>query len=140
MTRRIFEKRGRDRLFIIAEILDIATHGVPKTVIMGKANLSYPQMKTYLMLLLETRLLRKVEKKGRETYHTTPKGHEYSQSYREALELAHARSQVSRLETPTNRSKCPTCGKGFRQDFIFCPYCGRQLQREVEVIEEELGS
>ncbi len=79
-------RKRRDRLFIIAEILDIAKDGALKTQIMYKANLSFSQLNTYLKLLLETRLLEKTKNNGRTIYKTTKKGCDYIQSYKEVIE------------------------------------------------------
>ena len=90
-------RKRRDRLYIIAEILDIAKDGALKTQIMYKANLSFAQLNTYISLLIETHLL-EMTKKGRKTiYKTTQKGTEYMQSYKEVIET---------LSTDTNND-CP---------------------------------
>jgi len=85
-------RKRRDRLFIIAEILDIAKDGALKTQIMYKANLSFSQLNTYLKLLLETKLLEIVEKGGKNIYKTTKKGCEYMQSYKEVIETLNTNS------------------------------------------------
>ena len=74
-------RKRRDRLFIIAEILDIAKEGALKTQIMYKANLSFAQLNTYLKLLLEILLLEIVEKNGKNIYKTTKKGVQYMHNY-----------------------------------------------------------
>ncbi len=79
-------RKRRDRLFIIAEILDIARDGALKTQIMYRANLSFSQLNTYLDLLMETQLLGKVEGSGKTYYKTTKKGFEYIESYKEIIE------------------------------------------------------
>jgi predicted transcriptional regulator len=86
---RIFQKRTRDKLYIIAEILDIAeeTNGVLKTQIMYRANLSYTQLNDYLEFLLKNGLLTKVVLDNKKVYKTTPKGIQFLQSYREITEL-----------------------------------------------------
>ena len=79
--------KRRDRLFIIAEILDIAIDGALKTQIMYKANLSFSQLNTYIKLLLEIKLLEITEKAGKTVYKTTKKGVEYMQSYKGVIEI-----------------------------------------------------
>ncbi len=79
-------RKRRDRLYIIAEILDIAKDGALKTQIMYKANLSFSQLNTYIKLLLETQLLEISRKNRRMIYKTTKKGAEYMQSYKEVIE------------------------------------------------------
>ncbi len=91
-------RKRRDRLYIIAEILDIAKDGALKTQIMYKANLSFSQLNTYLKLLLDVQLLEIVEKSGKTIYKTTKKGVEYMQSYQEVLET---------LSNNNNNGNCP---------------------------------
>ncbi|UCE29919.1 MAG: hypothetical protein JSV85_02310 [Candidatus Bathyarchaeota archaeon] len=79
-------RKRRDRLFIIAEILDIAKDGALKTQIMYKANLSFAQLNTYLNLLLETELLELTKRNRKSIYQTTKKGVEYMQNYKEIIE------------------------------------------------------
>jgi len=86
---RIFQKRGRDKLYIIAEILEIAeeTKGVLKTQIMYRANLSFTQLNDYLSFLLKNELLMKVVLDNKEVYKATSKGIQFLQHYREITEL-----------------------------------------------------
>jgi predicted transcriptional regulator len=79
-------RKRRDRLFIIAEILDIAKDGALKTQIMYKANLSFAQLNSYIKLLLETQLIEINNKDGKNIYRTTRKGVEYMDSYKEVIE------------------------------------------------------
>lgn len=79
-------RKRRDRLFIIAEILDIAKDGALKTQIMYKANLSFTQLNTYIKLLLETQLLQIIQKNRKNIYRTTKKGVEYMHSYEEIID------------------------------------------------------
>ena len=51
--------RYRNRIEIICQILEVANGGVTKKIeIMYKANLSYAQLKEYVMVLTESDLLR----------------------------------------------------------------------------------
>jgi predicted transcriptional regulator len=79
-------RKRRDRLFIIAEILDIAKDGALKTQIMYRANLSFSQLNTYLNLMLETQLLERENRSRKTIYKTTEKGVEYMQNYKEIIE------------------------------------------------------
>ena len=79
-------RKRRDRLFIIAEILDIAKDGALKTQIMYRANLSFAQLNTYLNLLLESQLLERTNRSKRTIYTTTRKGSEYMESYKDIIE------------------------------------------------------
>jgi predicted transcriptional regulator len=79
--------KRRDKLFIIAEILEIAKDGVLKTQIMYRANLSFTQLNDYLNFMLKNELLEKVLMNDKEVYKATEKGMTFIQSYREINEL-----------------------------------------------------
>ena len=80
-------RKRRDRLYILAEILDIAKEGSLKTQIMYRANLSFTQLNEYLSLLVDMKLVGLMEDKERNVYKTTTKGLQYLQNYREIIEL-----------------------------------------------------
>ncbi|MGD6808996.1 MAG: winged helix-turn-helix domain-containing protein [Candidatus Bathyarchaeia archaeon] len=71
----------RDRLAIIADILEVANRSVKKTQIMYQANLSYKVLQKYLTELSEATLLEFQEAK--QSYLVTSKGKEFLQTYRE---------------------------------------------------------
>lgn len=102
------QKRGRDRLFILAEIIETALDGAVKTNIMYKANLSFAQLNEYIKVLLDLRCLEIIENDGRTIYKTTPKGLVFLQSYREIQDLLR-KAQVSgsrgSLEMPKKEEK-----------------------------------
>ncbi|HYB69007.1 MAG TPA: winged helix-turn-helix domain-containing protein [Candidatus Acidoferrales bacterium] len=79
--------KRRDKLFIMAEILDIAKEGSLKTQIMYRANLSFTQLNDYLNFMLRISLLEKILQNDRETYRATDKGVDFLQRYREITEL-----------------------------------------------------
>ena len=79
--------RRRDRLYIIAEILEVALEGVLKTQVMYKANLSFAQLNEYLHLMLDLNLLELSKNTERHVYKTTQKGTRYLESYRKIKEL-----------------------------------------------------
>lgn len=79
--------KRRDKLHIIAEILEIAKDGTLKTQIMYKANLSFTQLNEYLKFMLRIRLLDKSINNGKEIYKATPKGIEFLQRHQEITEL-----------------------------------------------------
>lgn len=81
------EKKRRDRLQIMAQILQIAKQGSLKTSVMYKANLSFSQLNKYLKLLLDLRLLETRNENNRVVYKTTKKGQKYLESHREIMEL-----------------------------------------------------
>jgi len=79
-------RKRRDRLLIMAEILEVAIDGALKTQMMYRANLSFAQLNEYLKLLLDMKMLETLEGKKR-VYKTTSKGMRYLQSYREIHDL-----------------------------------------------------
>jgi len=80
-------RKRRDRLYIMAEILEIALEGVLKTQVMYKANLSFAQLNEYLHLLLDLKLLELSGNTEKNIYKTTSKGVRYLDSYRKIREL-----------------------------------------------------
>jgi predicted transcriptional regulator len=97
LTNRIFQRRGRDKLHIIAEILEIAKEGVLKTQIMYRANLSFTQLNDYLNFMLKNELLEKVLSNNREVYIATEKGIIFLQSYNEITELVGTKQKNEEL-------------------------------------------
>lgn len=79
--------KRRDKLGIIAEILEIAKDGTLKTQIMYKANLSFVQLTEYLEYMLKTRLLDKLDIKTKEVYVATEKGLDFLQRHAELTAL-----------------------------------------------------
>jgi predicted transcriptional regulator len=80
-------QKRRDKLYIIAEILDIAKDGVLKTQIMYRANLSFTQLNDYLEFMLRVNLVERIVERDKEIYKATPKGLDFLQRYRELTEL-----------------------------------------------------
>ena len=81
------QRKRRDRLYIIAEILEIAKDGTLKTQIMYKANLSFSQLNEYLNFLVSLNLLECKQTGGKTFYKTTEKGMKYLDNYKEILQL-----------------------------------------------------
>jgi predicted transcriptional regulator len=79
--------KRRDKLSIIAEILEIAREGTLKTQIMYKANLSFAQLNDYLKFMLKKGLLNKFHAKEKEVYAATEKGLDFLQRHSELAEL-----------------------------------------------------
>ena len=80
-------QKRRDRLHIIAEILEISKNGALKTQIMYKANLSFAQLNEYLNLLLDLELLKESAENERTVFKITGKGAKYLQNYYKLKEL-----------------------------------------------------
>ena len=79
--------KRRDKLSIIAEILEIAKEGTLKTQIMYKANLSFAQLNDYLKFMQKTSLLRKFRANGKDVYTATEKGIDFMRRHFELTEL-----------------------------------------------------
>lgn len=81
------DSKRRDKLFIIAEIMEISKAGALKTQIMYRANLSFAQLGEYLKLLEKLRLLQKQAANGKEIYRATEKGLAFLQRHNEIMDL-----------------------------------------------------
>jgi len=79
--------KRRDKLYIIAEVLEIAKDGTLKTQIMYRANLSFTQLNDYLAFMLQIGLLEKIDINDKDVYRATHKGLDFLQRYREINEL-----------------------------------------------------
>jgi predicted transcriptional regulator len=71
----------RDKLDIIADILNVASHEAKKTQIMYKANLSYKVLQRYLNEIMDASLVDYKEKN--QIYSLTSKGQAYLDAYKE---------------------------------------------------------
>lgn len=79
--------KRRDKLYIMAEILEIAKEGTLKTQIMYRANLSFTQLNEYLRFMLKIKFLDRILQNDKEIYKTTEKGMNFLTRYREITEL-----------------------------------------------------
>ena len=77
----------RDRLGIMAEIMEKSREGILKTQILYGVNLSFSQLREYVSFLTEMGFLKVHIKKRKKIYKTTAKGVQYIESYREMLNL-----------------------------------------------------
>ena len=84
---KIDTSKRRDKLSIIAEILEIAKGGTLKTQIMYKANLSFAQLNDYLKFMLKTSLLSKFNARGKTVYAATEKGIDFLERHCELTDL-----------------------------------------------------
>jgi len=94
--------KRRDKLCIIAEILEIAKNGTLKTQIMYKANLSFAQLNQYLKFMLKIKLIRKIVNQGKDIYIATEKGLDFLQRQGELAELL-----TTEEEKPRNGVRIP---------------------------------
>jgi predicted transcriptional regulator len=81
------ERKRRNRLYIIAEILNIAKEGSLKTQIMYKANLSFAQLNEYLSFLIKMDLLKVKNENRKKIYRITFKGENYLKKYKDLASL-----------------------------------------------------
>jgi predicted transcriptional regulator len=77
----------RDRLHIMAEIMEITKGSQLKTRIMYRANLSFSQVNGYLSFLTKMGFLKVNEVHGQTFYETTTKGERYIDNYMEMSSL-----------------------------------------------------
>jgi len=91
-------RKRRDRLHIIAKILQIARDGALKTPIMYKANLSFAQLNEYLSYLLQIELLETITKDEEIIYKATDKGLKYLQGYAKIRDLLKEEEATSRTK------------------------------------------
>ena len=71
----------RDRLDIIADILNVASQEARKTQIMYQANLSYKVLQRYLSEIVEAQLV--IFEDHEQRYKLTIKGHDYLDAYKD---------------------------------------------------------
>ena len=81
------ECKRRDRLSIIAQILEIAKSSCLKTQIMYKANLSFAQLNEYLSFLTKTNLLASENDDNKTLYIISEKGKKYLEKYEDIIRL-----------------------------------------------------
>ncbi len=91
--------KRRDKLVIIAEIIQIAEKGTSKTHIMFKANLSFSQLNQYLTVLTDKCLLEKHKVDGKEIYEATPKGLDLLKKQYEIINLINANYSKYNIKT-----------------------------------------
>jgi predicted transcriptional regulator len=91
--------KRRDKLCIIAEVLEIAKEGTLKTQIMYKANLSFAQLNDYLKFMLKIKLIEKLNNQGKDIYISTEKGLDFLQRQCELLKTEE--------EKPRNGARIP---------------------------------
>ena len=84
--------RYRNRIDIIAQLLDAASSPTTKTKMMYKALLSYEQLKEYLVMLRENDLIAYDKSSGR--FSTTNKGYEFIKRYEDLTKLIGPVAQI----------------------------------------------
>jgi predicted transcriptional regulator len=89
MTLQIIESqpKRRDKIVIMAEIINLAKKGISKTHIMFKANLSFSQLNQYIESLSNAGLIEKTAINGKVVYKSTPKGLNFYQSEQQIIAL-----------------------------------------------------
>jgi predicted transcriptional regulator len=86
----------RDRLKIMAEIMEFTKERQLKTRIMYKVNLSFNQINEYLSFLTEMRFIRIQVENKKKSYELTSKGYSFIENYKEMENLL----KPEQLETP----------------------------------------
>jgi predicted transcriptional regulator len=90
-------KRERDRVAIVAEILEMARDGVLKSRIMWRARLSYSMLNGYLGLMTSNKLLDRVLMNKRLVFKTTDKGLKFLYLCRQITELLDVEDNGNKL-------------------------------------------
>src|SRR5579863_1881780 len=82
--------QNKNRMSLIANILEVASQPVGRTHLMYKANLSHRMLTSYLVFLLEQGLIaEKKTQNGKVTFfQTSESGRKYLETYKSLLELA----------------------------------------------------
>ena len=79
--------KRRDKLVIMAEIVNLAKKGTSKTHMMYKANLSFSQINEFLALLSQTGLLEKSAYNGKAIYMATSKGLDFMERQQQIMDM-----------------------------------------------------
>jgi predicted transcriptional regulator len=79
--------RGRDRIAIVAEILEMGREGVLRTNIMYRAGLNSIMLNKYVELMMKAKLLDKVLLKNRVVFKTTSRGMKFLYHCHEIMNL-----------------------------------------------------
>jgi predicted transcriptional regulator len=98
--------KRRDKLVIMAEIIDIARKGASKTHIMFKANLSFSQLNQYLSALCQSNLLEKFTSDGREYYKPTAKGLDFMEKQCQIISLLNEDTHPYSINIKTSLLNC----------------------------------
>ena len=96
----MLSRKRRDRLTIMAEILNAARRGTVKTQIMYRADLTFAQLGEYISFLREVKLLKVNTENGRTIYKRTPKGVEYLETFAEIKGLLKKTDEHNPMRTP----------------------------------------
>lgn len=78
--------KRRDRLFILARILDRAKEPATKKDLVYDVRLSFTQAKNYISLLTDLKLLREANQNGDVVFKTTKKGQAFLEHYEEIVQ------------------------------------------------------
>jgi predicted transcriptional regulator len=124
MTLQIIEgqPKRRDKIIIMAEIINLAKRGISKTHIMFKANLSFSQLNLYIDFLSNANLLEKITINGKTVYRATQKGLDFYSSEQQVIALLQKDDcgPKSFVKTPFNFNNPNDC-----QTFSFNKSAGR---------------
>lgn len=92
--------RRRDKLCIIADIIEIAKEGTLKTQIMYKANLSFIQLNNYIGFLLNNNLITTALYDGREGALVTAQGLDFLQKHSELMQMLKTYGGIKKTAVP----------------------------------------
>ena len=92
--------KRRDKLRIIAQILETAKGPTLKTQIMYKANLSFEQLNEYLEFMTNLDLLEKLAVRRKEMYKATQKGADFAARFQEITQLLRTEDAKGKIRVP----------------------------------------
>lgn len=92
--------KRRDKLKIIAQILENAQEPTLKTQIMYRANLSFEQLNEYLEFMIRLDLLEKLTARRKDMYKATQKGLDFAFRYDEITQLLRSKESSNRMRVP----------------------------------------
>lgn len=92
-----FRRRERDRIGIIAQVLEMARDGALKSNIMWKAGLSYFMLNGYLKLMTDAELLDMESMDKKVLFKTTDKGLKFLYHCHELMGLLDAKEDENKL-------------------------------------------
>ena len=90
--------KRRDRLYIMAEILEIAKNRALKTQVMYKTGTNFTQINNHLKFMLEINLLKKIKQDDKSIYKATKKGLDFLQRYHELAKLLRTEEEIGKIK------------------------------------------
>lgn len=94
-----YPSERRDRLCVMAEILETAKDRALKTQIMYKTGTNFTQIDDHLRFMLKINLLKKVKQNDKNIYKATKKGLDFLQRYYELAKLLRTEEENGKINS-----------------------------------------